>query len=121
MKVVKIDFNKCTGCQTCEVICSLSHTGNIINPEKSRIRVFRDEEHGLFFPVMAGPYTETECVNKSILVIGENEYYRCDICNAACPSRTLFKDPITNMPLRCDMCGKCVEWCPTHALTLEKE
>jgi len=68
MKVVKIDFNKCTGCQTCEVICSLSHTGNIINPEKSRIRVFRDEEHGLFFPVMAGPYTETECVNKSILV-----------------------------------------------------
>ena len=49
---IKIDHGKCTGCQDCEAACSMKHYENEVNPKKSRIRVFEDEEEQRFFPVI---------------------------------------------------------------------
>ena len=50
IKTAKIDTDKCTGCRSCEMICSAYHAEpkyGIVNPQRSRIRVYRDEENDL--------------------------------------------------------------------------
>ncbi len=133
IKKIKIDADKCTGCRFCEMICSASHAEpkyGIVNPQRSRIRVFRDEENGLFIPIMAGPYTDVECNGRYSMVIKGKEYGECSFCRASCPSRDLFKEPNKNIPLKCDMCGEpmpkggplCVRCCLSDALTyVERE
>jgi len=123
MKRIKIDHNKCTGCRACEAICSLKHYENVVNPKKSRIKVFRDEETFLFFPVIAGPFTEAECTSKNIVNIEGREYDECTLCRASCPSRPWFREPDTEVALKCDFCGDppdpdCVKVCASEALSL---
>ena len=120
---IKIDYTKCTGCKLCEVACSLQHTGSI-NPWRSRIRVFITEEFCL--PVIAGPYTDAACNSKAVIIIDGREVDECVVCRASCPSKSVFKEPDTAIPLKCDFCGEppdpqCVKWCAVEALTLVEE
>jgi carbon-monoxide dehydrogenase iron sulfur subunit len=39
---ISVNREKCTGCHLCELVCSLFHLG-IINPEKSAIRIRKDD------------------------------------------------------------------------------
>jgi len=41
-KVLMIDYEKCTGCRLCELVCSVMHDG-VSNPARSRIKVMRRE------------------------------------------------------------------------------
>ena len=69
---IKIDIDKCTGCRTCEVVCSSFHAEpkfGYTNPKRSRIRVFRDLENDLYIPILAGQYTEAECNSRSSIII----------------------------------------------------
>ncbi len=127
VKTLKIDTDKCTGCRACELICSAFHAEpkyGVVNSSRSRIRVFRDEEDGLFVPIMAGEYTDAECNGRSTVVINGKEYGQCSFCRSSCPTRDLFKEPDSGIPLKCDMCGdpmpeggpRCVKWCLAEAL-----
>jgi benzoyl-CoA reductase subunit BamC len=61
-------------------------------------------------------------------VIDGKEYDECAFCRASCPSRDLFKEPDSGLPLKCDMCEDdppqeeplCVKWCLNDALTYEE-
>ena len=132
IKTIKIDIDKCTGCGLCETICSAFHSQpkySNNNPKRSRIRVFRDEANNVFIPILAGQYTETECNSRYVIVINNKMYSECSFCRASCPSRDLFKEPGTNIALKCDVCGEpmppggplCVQWCINEALTYEPE
>ena len=130
---IKIDVDKCTGCRSCEVNCSAFHAEpkySIVNPKRSRIRLFWDEDNDLFVPIIAGQYTDAECNSRNITVIKGKEYGECSFCRASCPSRDLFKEPDADIPLKCDMCGEppppdgpsCVKGCLDKALTyVERE
>ena len=128
VKSIKIDADKCTGCRVCEVICSSSHAQpkySSNNPERSRIRVVRDPITDIFVPVYAGEYTKAGCAARNKYTIAGKEYDECTFCGASCPSRDLFKEPDSGLPLKCDMCeGEeeplCVKWCFFNALTCEK-
>jgi benzoyl-CoA reductase subunit BamC len=58
----------------------------------------------------------------------EKEHDECSFCGASCPSRELFKEPDSSLPLKCDMCEDdppqekplCVQWCIDDALTYEE-
>jgi benzoyl-CoA reductase subunit BamC len=129
IKTIKIDVDKCNGCRACEVICSAFHAEtkySIVNPKRSRIRVFRDVENDLYFPILAGQYTDAECNSRHTIVVKGKEYEECSFCRASCPSRDLFKEPdAQDVSLECDMCGDpppqegplCVKWCLDKALT----
>ena len=54
-KSLHIDPGKCTGCLQCESACSLVNEG-MVNPSKSRIKVFTFHDEGRFVP-----YTCTQC------------------------------------------------------------
>jgi benzoyl-CoA reductase subunit BamC len=60
-----------------------------------------------------------------VYVIDGKEYDECGFCRAACPSRDMFKEPDSGLPLKCDMCEgeekpKCVDWCLNDVLTYEE-
>jgi len=132
VKVIKIDVDKCNGCRACEAICSAFHAApkySSTNPERSRIRVLFDPLKNIYVPVIAGEYTEAECNGRNIYTISEREYDECAFCRASCPSRDLFKEPDSGLPLKCDMCEEkspeeeplCVQWCINDALTYEEK
>jgi len=123
MPRIKIDLSKCTGCRYCEAVCALEHF-KVVNPMKSRIRVIGDSRNRMFVPLISGPFTDAQCTNKTIKVIGGVEIEGCALCPASsCPSRHLFVEAGTGIPLKCDMCGEppdpmCVKRCFSGALTL---
>jgi len=131
VKVIKIDLAKCNGCRACEVACSALHAKpkySSNNPARSRIRLIRDPLKDVYLPVYAGEYTKAECTGRDKYVIDGKEYNECDFCRASCPSRDLFKEPDSGLPLKCDMCEDdppqekplCVQWCLNDALTYEE-
>ena len=131
VKTIKIDVDKCNGCQACEVICSAFHAAprySSNNPERSRIRVIHDPIRDIYVPVYAGEYAVAECAGRGRYTIDGKEYEECAFCRASCPSRDLFKEPDSGLPLKCDMCEsdptleqpKCVEWCLADALIYEE-
>ena len=130
VKVIKIDVDKCNGCRACEVICSAVHAApkySSNNPARSRIRVIREPLNDVYLPVYAGEYTASECTGRDKYVIDGKEYGECYFCRAsACPSRDVFNEPDSGLPLKCDMCEEeeeplCVKWCLSDALTYEEK
>ncbi|WP_027715407.1 hypothetical protein [Desulfuromonas sp. TF] len=126
VKTINIDVDKCNGCRACEVICSAFHAAprySSNNPERSRVRVIRDPLRDVYVPVYAGEYAEAECSGRDRYTINGKEYDECGFCRASCPSRDLFREPDSGLPLKCDMCeGEeeplCVKWCLVDALTV---
>jgi len=128
VKVIKIDPDKCSGCRACEVICSSFHAApkySNDNPARSRIRVIHEPFKNIYLPVYAGEYAPAECMGRDKYMIDGKEYDECAFCRASCPSRDIFKEPDSGLPLKCDMCeGEeeplCVKWCLVDALTYEE-
>ncbi len=131
VKTIKVDVDKCNGCRACEVACSAYHAApkySSNNPARSRIRVIHDPLKDIYVPVYAGEHAKAECMGRDKYTIDGKEYEECAFCRAACPSRDLFKEPDSGLPLKCDMCESdpplsqplCVQWCITDALTYEE-
>ena len=127
VKTIEIDVEKCNGCRACEIICSGFHAVprfSSTNPARSRIRVTRDPLEDIYLPVYAGEYSAAECAGRDKYKIDGRVYEECAFCRAVCPSRDYFKEPHSNLPLKCDMCESdptldepwCVQWCLSDAL-----
>ncbi|MEA1967622.1 MAG: (4Fe-4S)-binding protein [Thermodesulfobacteriota bacterium] len=131
IKTIRIDVDKCNGCRACEVICSAFHAVpkySSNNPARSRIRIIHDPLRDVYVPVYAGEYTVSECAGRDRYTINGKEYEECAFCRASCPSRDIFKEPDSGLPLKCDMCESdppleeplCVQWCLSDALIYEE-
>jgi len=131
VKEIKVDVDKCTGCRACELACSAFHAVpkySSINPARARIRIIIDELRDVYVPVRAGDYTQAECNGRHTYIINGKEYEECAFCRASCPSRDIFKEPNSGLPLKCDMCESdpplseplCVQVCEPDALTYEE-
>ena len=130
VKTIRVDVDKCNGCRACEMICSAFHAAvkyGTTNPARARIRVIREPLRDIYVPVFAGDYSPAECAGRDIYVIDGKEYEECAFCRASCPSRDVFKEPDSGLPLKCDMCEDdppqeeplCVQWCLNDALIYE--
>jgi anaerobic carbon-monoxide dehydrogenase iron sulfur subunit len=97
----KIDPEKCSGCRTCEVVCSLFHHGEV-NPDRSCIRIVKWEEKGLDVPVVC-------------------QHCEIPVCMENCPSGALRRDEKTDAvlyhPEACIGCKLCVLTCPLGGIT----
>jgi benzoyl-CoA reductase subunit BamC len=128
IRKIRVDADRCNGCRGCEIACAAFHSAprfSSINPATSRIQVITHRLKDIWLPVFAGEYAPAECMGRDQYVIDGKEYEECAFCRAACPSRDLFKDPDSGLPLKCDMCeGEempwCVQWCLNDVLTYEE-
>jgi benzoyl-CoA reductase subunit BamC len=131
VKTIKIDADKCNGCRACEIICSAFHAEprySSNNPARARIQVVWDRLKDIWLPVFAGEYAPAECMGRDKYIIDGKEYDECGFCRASCPSRDLFKEPDSGLPLKCDMCESdpplekpmCVQKCLNDVLMYEE-
>ena len=107
VKNIRIDVDLCNGCRACEVIRSAFHAlpkYSSNNPARSRIRVIREPLSDIYVPVFAGEYTAAECAGRDKYVIDGKEYEECAFCRASCPSRYIFTEPYSDLPLKFDIC-----------------
>ncbi len=109
MKKIEIDSKKCTGCRTCEVVCSFTHNKGLIEPRRSRVRVYRDDVEGIFSPIIAGPKDSIRYVDRPKFLLGGQEG---DI--------DILWSLFTDGSRRCNVCGNCVKWCVTGALSVRE-
>lgn len=130
-KALHIDPAKCTGCLQCEMACSYEHTG-VINPSKSRIKVFTFHEEGRFAPYTCSQCAEAWCMHacpvEAIVInpdtgskdVLEDVCVGCKVCTIACPFGTVNYNADSGKVIKCDLCGgepACAEACPTDAIT----
>lgn len=134
-KQLKLSNEKCIGCKSCELACSLIN-GEGFNPAKARIAAitFLEGRYTLPYhflltcrqcvdaPCMkscpAGAISQSKDSTKTIVVY-KDLCTGCGSCVTACPFGVMFFDRSTKKPFKCELCwGKpaCVEACPTEAI-----
>lgn len=125
VRTIKVDLDKCNGCRACEIACASFHARpkySSFNPSRSRIRVVIDERNDEWVAIRATDYTKAGCDGRRTYTINGKEYSECSFCGTVCPTRDLFKEPDSGLPLKCDMCEDeseplCVQACPRDCLT----
>ncbi len=130
---IAIDHERCTGCKTCEMVCSLYHFGKC-NPWESAIRVIRKEEGGLVFclPLVCQHCESAPCAEacptgalsrdkeQDMLTLDNEQCVACGLCVEACPAGCVPVDSQGKVVTVCDLCGgqpQCVAACHVHCLT----
>jgi carbon-monoxide dehydrogenase iron sulfur subunit len=128
-KALVLDIERCSGCRTCEGVCSLFHEREI-NPEKSRIRVIRSEEDAAFMvavcPQCDTPICLEVCPTKAIskdestgvVAVNHEACVGCKLCVYVCPigGMSFYTDM---RAFKCDLCSgdpQCVKNCPRNAI-----
>jgi len=129
-KILIADPKKCTGCRSCEIVCSLGRTG-VSNPARARIRVINWQNKGLFLPVSCQHCEDAPCrkacpqeaISRDAVfervVIDYSKCVGCRTCVYACPFGAMKFDADRGRPFKCDLCGGdplCIDACDDNAL-----
>jgi Fe-S-cluster-containing hydrogenase component 2 len=131
-KALYIDYQKCTGCRTCELVCAVQHDG-CSNPARSRIKVVKWEAQGLYIPMSCQQCQDAPCLNicpvKAIskddgmgrVMVDYDICIGCRSCVVICPFGAMNYNVIDKMVFKCDLCDgdpQCVRFCDVKAVDL---
>ena len=129
-RVLKIDHEKCTGCRLCELVCAVRHD-HVSNPARSRIRVVKWEDEGIYVPMTCQQCEDAPCLNACpAKAISHNEALGrvevdyelcigCRTCVSVCPFGAMHFDTIDRRVIKCDLCDgdpQCVRFCEVQCI-----
>ena len=129
-KVLQINYQKCTGCRLCELVCAVAHDGKS-NPTRSRIRIMKWEAEGLYIPMSCQQCQDAPCMNACpVKAISRDEELGCvtvdyDVCIgcrtcvAVCPFGAMSFNTKDRQVFKCDFCDgdpQCVRFCEVNAI-----
>jgi len=130
-KFVGTDFDKCTGCRVCELVCALERE-KTFDPKLSRIRVLRLHEL-VNLPVTCRFCEDAICVRAcprgaltqseetGVIMVDDAKCDLCGWCIESCKHGAIFLNQDKKTVMLCNLCDgtpQCVEWCPENALSL---
>lgn len=132
-KMITVDIEKCTGCGTCELMCSFRHHGEF-NPRKARIgrTIFLLDE--IAIPILCQQCEDPWCANicpsgaltkasdvlsgATVITVSEEKCVGCRMCMLACPYGNIVVGD-KGFAEKCDLCEgdpQCVKFCARGAL-----
>ena len=123
---------RCHGCQTCMLGCSLSHEGQCY-PQLARLRVRKDMAHLTYEIRICQHCYAPECLaacpseamsldSRGVVLLDDDVCTRCGSCADACPYEAIFYKEPEDRYLKCDLCAGrsdgplCAALCPIAAL-----
>lgn len=121
-KVIFVDPDKCTGCHSCEMACSIAHFGKN-HPKYSRIRIREFRDVNTFIPVTCQQCEDAPCIDvcprnarrrepSGAVVTDEDSCIGCLTCFQACPYGAPQINPENGKVMTCDLCKDEEEpWC----------
>ena len=125
-----IDPEKCNGCRTCEMVCSLKHSHGC-STIRSRVSVITLETQDLSLPIMCQhceiPSCQEVCPTRAIsrdmttnaVIINPKKCLGCKMCVYVCPFGATSIDPISRVIIKCDLCEgdpECAKFCAYQAI-----
>lgn len=131
-KALVIHPERCTGCHSCEMACSLLHDGEC-NLNLSRIGIMKTNGGGTNenIPVVCQQCRDALCADVCVmgaisrqaetgaLKVNEDLCVGCKTCVIACPLGGVLYHYIKGCAMKCDLCGgdpECVKSCIYGAL-----
>lgn len=139
-----LEYSMCTGCVSCEMICSIVHEG-FISPETKRLFFkpgpIKSMIHEVYTCQQCDDHPCVEACPKHAWIIDENNIaylnddlcIGCGLCVKACtfdPPRIHVvntKNKAERKAKKCDLCRTrpegpaCVEWCPFMCLAVSDD
>lgn len=128
MKVLVAVPERCTGCERCELVCSLVHF-KTMSPSKSAIHVVRVHHAPIdapIFCVQCGLCIDVCPVGAlsrdkktGAVIVDYGLCTGCESCVSVCPYGAITVDRAIRKAIKCDLCGgdpKCVKICPEGVL-----
>ena len=133
-KQLMIKPEKCTGCRTCEVICSWNR-GKNFNPRNSAVSVINCEEAVISVPMMCLQCEEACCVKvcpvkamykdeNGVVKLDAAKCIVCKMCVNACPLGNVIFSQASRKIVKCDTCGGdpgCAKFCPAGCIVYTDE
>jgi carbon-monoxide dehydrogenase iron sulfur subunit len=139
--LLDVSPEKCTGCRTCEVFCSIAHEGQAF-PELSRIKVWKVETRNIFLPIVCPPCNDKPCMSAcpeegamrlredGAVIVEESLCTGCCMCIRACSLGAITFHRLEGrgkhgkaVVLKCDLCDGdpwCVRVCEPGAVAIVK-
>jgi len=125
VKKLVADSTKCTGCGTCEKVCSNAYY-KVEDKEKSAIRVIANEQGGYSIAVCDQCGICKDMCSIMALKQGENGVVRLDkktcvgclICVGECLRDLMRYHDDLPTPFKCVACGLCAKKCESGALSI---
>lgn len=129
-KMLVVDRDRCSGCKTCEVVCSLYHEDKC-QPQLSRTRVVKFDREGMNVPTVCTQCSKPQCVsacsqgaialNKETgaLIVAEELCTGCRACLIACDRGQIGFHPEKKVAFKCDLCNgepQCARFCSRGAI-----
>jgi len=131
MKILKINYEKCTGCRACEMVCSLAHTGECSDRKSNIHNINMNDE--AFLSIACFQCEDAPCAkvcpmdaiekdpNTGVVSVDEDKCVGCKLCVLACPFGNMAFSAEKHRPAKCDLCGGdplCAFYCSPGAITL---
>lgn len=122
---------RCTGCLSCQLACSLQHEGSC-STRWARLGVTESGDGEVFVLEVCRQCKDAPCVEACgygalfdegpIVALDSALCNGCGECADACPYGAIFFDPREGKALKCDLCDgrpRCVTYCETVALEFD--
>lgn len=121
---IKINPEKCTGCESCVLACSFAHSNKF--SLRARVHIHKLHSKKLFVPVICQNCDNAPCVRvcnegaliqqekKGIVLFIPEKCTGCRKCEKVCPYGAIIFNEETNIIEKCDLCGgdpECVKTC----------
>jgi Fe-S-cluster-containing hydrogenase component 2 len=130
-RFVGADFDKCTGCRVCELVCALENE-KVFDPKLSRIKVLSLHEL-VNMPTVCRFCEDALCVSAcprdalrqseetGVIMVDDAKCDLCGWCLESCKYGAIIVNEDKKTVMICNLCEgapQCVEWCPEGALSL---
>ncbi|MBO8137079.1 MAG: 4Fe-4S dicluster domain-containing protein [Desulfotomaculum sp.] len=132
--VIYTNFDLCTGCAICQMICSEHKTGGT-NPRLALLRISPGRNGLIHQPEVCQQCQNAFCLkvcpveavyrnkDNGAVIIDDSKCTGCGLCVKACQKSMIMLDKENKAARKCDLCGGdplCVQFCPTGALQIVK-
>lgn len=129
-KGLVIRYDRCVGCRTCEMVCSLGHEREIA-PFRSRIKVFKWEVSAHSVPVNCRQCEDAPCLRVCPIGAISNDWelgrktvdydkcIGCRSCVLVCPFGAMAFNQERRKVAKCDLCDGdplCARFCAYGAI-----